>query len=57
MRIEAQHYIDKHHSSLPPICTARHYLFHTINTRPEYEGISQLKSSISSKLNREIKNK
>lgn len=33
MQLEAQQFLDKHHgSNLPPICSARHYLFHTIPT-------------------------
>ena len=30
MQEEAQVYIEKHHTNLPPICTGRHYLFHSL---------------------------
>lgn len=31
MQHQAQRYLDKHHTNLPPICSARHYLFHSLN--------------------------
>lgn len=39
MQEEAQNYIDKHHTNLPPLCSARHYLFHSLSKRNTLEAV------------------